>query len=84
MNAHVRPSHVLGIYKSQGQPVQLVNAFENPVRPNGDGWVAASKQFMTEELAKMKSTWDMKTDVEISIPQVGIEEFIKTLASHVS
>ncbi len=84
MNAHVRPSHVLGIYKSQGQPVQLVNAFECPVPANGSGLVTGSNTAMTGELTKMKTTWDMKTDVEVSIPEVGIEEFVKTLAGHVS
>lgn len=31
MNAATLPSEVLGIYKKKGQPIQLVNAFEEPV-----------------------------------------------------
>jgi hypothetical protein len=31
MNAHTFPSFVLGVVKEKGQPVQLVNAFEEPL-----------------------------------------------------
>lgn len=36
MNAHTLPAYVVGSYKSKGQPVQLVNAFEKPVNVRGD------------------------------------------------
>ncbi|MFN7131845.1 MAG: type I-E CRISPR-associated protein Cas7/Cse4/CasC [Myxococcales bacterium] len=36
MNAATLPHAVLGIRKDKGQPLQLVNAFEAPVRANGE------------------------------------------------
>ena len=39
MNAGNYPAYVLGILKKKGQPVQLVNAFESPLRAS-DGFIA--------------------------------------------
>ena len=39
MNAGNYPAYVLGIVKEKGQPVQLVNAFESPLRAS-DGFIA--------------------------------------------
>lgn len=41
MNANTPADYVLGIVKEKGQPVQLVNAFETPVR-SSNGLLAAS------------------------------------------
>lgn len=84
MNANVRPSHVLGIYKDHGQPLQLVNGFECPVSPNGNGLVNTSVTKLTDQLAELKDKWGVETRTEVSIPQVGIDEFIKTLTDHVA
>jgi len=85
MNANVLPGYVLGVFKSQGQPVQLVNAFENPLRPKGSGLMAPSIDALQNELASLKKTWGIQTDTEIAIPDDGgIDDFIKTLSAHVS
>ncbi len=39
MNAGNPPAYVLGIVREKGQPVQLVNAFENPLRAS-EGFIA--------------------------------------------
>ena len=39
MNAGNYPAYVLGLVKEKGQPVQLVNAFESPLRAS-DGFIA--------------------------------------------
>ena len=44
MNAHTVPSYVLGVAKENGQPIQLVNAFENPIVQNGRGIVESSNR----------------------------------------
>jgi len=84
MNAHVRPGYVLGIHKSAGQPVQLVNAFEAPVRANGSGLLGPSKERLQTELAGLKKAWGIKTDLEVSIPEKSIDEFVNALAAHVA
>lgn len=35
MNAYTSPGYVLGLVKDKGQPVQLINAFEKPIRSFG-------------------------------------------------
>jgi CRISPR system Cascade subunit CasC len=82
MNAHTLPSFVLGTWKNQGQPVQLINAFEQPV------W---SKQGLLEESVarlkahheQLKKTWEINCDVDTNIPDQSIKDFIKQLTDHV-
>lgn len=81
MNASVPPSYVLGIYKDAGQPIQLINAFENPVR--GAGLIDASREALENYHAAMKTTWGMVTTEEVSIPASPLPTLIERLSSHV-
>lgn len=81
MNANVPPSFVLGIYKSAGQPMQLINAFEDPVR--GPGLIKASRQALEAHHASLKETWGVNTDEEIVVPDVSLATLIDKLVSHV-
>jgi len=83
MNANVPPSCVLGIYKEAGQPMQLVNAFEKPVRGNGCGLVAASVAEMTEHHRQLKQTWGIETTTEVMVPETPLATLIERLVSHV-
>jgi CRISPR system Cascade subunit CasC len=84
MNGHTLPSYVLGFYKEKGQPVQLCNAFDPPVSLNGggDGLVDASIKRLLGEDARLRKTWGVQPTAEVSIPDVGIEEFCQTLIGH--
>lgn len=82
MNASVPPSFVLGTFKSAGQPMQLINAFEAPVR--GSGLIAASRKELEAHHAAMKVTWGVTTDDEIIVPDVPLSTLIERLTSHVS
>lgn len=84
MNGHVRPSYVLGTFKSAGQPIQLVNAFESPVRPNGKGLLQSSIDALKSQHQMLKETWDIKIDTETEIPGTNINEFCAALVKHVS
>jgi len=57
MNAGTLPHEVLGIRKTSGQPLQLINAFENPVKANGKGFAAASLEEMNKHLDSIEKTW---------------------------
>lgn len=81
MNACVLPSYVLGIYKEAGQPVQLINAFEEPLR--GSGLVAASRKALEEHHASLKSTWGITTTDEVVVPEHTLATLIDRLTSHV-
>lgn len=81
MNASVAPSYVLGTYKSAGQPMQLINAFETPVQ--GAGLVGASVKALAEHHAELKETWGVATDEEVVVPDTTLTTFIEKLTSHV-
>ena len=81
MNANVPPSYVLGVYKEQGQPIQLINAFEVPVR--GTGLVAASRQALESHHEAMKTTWGVVTSEEIAVPDAPLSTLIEKLTAHV-
>lgn len=83
MNAHTLPGYVLGTYKSKGQPVQLVNAFESPVRPKG-GLLDASVQALKAEHMKLKETWGLVCDTEVAIPDTNLNAFCEALKNHVA
>ena len=83
MNAHTLPGYVLGTYKSKGQPVQLVNAFEAPVRPKS-GLLDASVEALKAEHAKLKETWSLVCDTEVAIPDTNLNAFCTALKNHVA
>ncbi len=82
MNAHTLPGFVLGTYKAAGQPVQLVNAFEAPVRAKA-GLLAESIDALKSHHEALKKTWDIKCDTEVALPDVTLAEFVAALTRHV-
>jgi CRISPR system Cascade subunit CasC len=83
MNAHVKPSYVLGTYKSKGQPVQLINAFENPIRSKGRGLVEESIEQLKTHHADLKKTWGIRCEEEVELPGQTLAEFCQALSAHV-
>jgi CRISPR system Cascade subunit CasC len=82
MNAHTLPGCVLGIYKSAGQPVQLINAFEEPVRPKS-GLLAESIAKLKAHHEALKKTWDITCETEVTLPDKTLNEFCDALKQHV-
>ncbi len=82
MNANTRPVYALGIAKTKGQPVQLVNAFEQPVQSQ-DGYKDKSIKKLEAELKLLKETWGMETADETTLPDFNLDTFIATLLAHV-
>jgi CRISPR system Cascade subunit CasC len=83
MNAHTLPGCVLGIYKSAGQPVQLINAFEEPVRPKS-GLLAESIAKLKAHHEVLKKTWDITCEVEVALPDVTLKAFCEALTKNVA
>jgi CRISPR system Cascade subunit CasC len=75
---YTRPDYVLGLRRI-GQPLSLANAFEMPINADDKGYVEKSKDNLKKHFANMKETWSIETDVEVEIPEVKIDEFIKHL-----
>jgi len=65
MNANTLPCYVVGIYKSTGQPVQLVNAFDPPVFVRG-GLSATSSREMLLHRAQMNRIFCLVEDEAVA------------------
>lgn len=80
MNAGTLPYEVLGIRKNQGQPLQLVNAFEKPVPSTKSGFAESSLTAMKDHLAKIESTWGVQGDKYfLTETDGGLDAFINQL-----
>jgi len=82
MNGNTLPTYVLGVVREKGHPVQLVNAFESPVRPS-QGYASNSVELLKSEYAKLTETWGIEAVVEKAIPDVGMKDFLDGMVSHV-
>ena len=92
MNAHTLPAFALGTYKSAGQPVQLVNAFERGVRDSADGYLEPSRTALQNHETSQAALWGLnpQTRVEFGDHQnpegdqpVNLEAFLDQLVAHV-
>jgi CRISPR system Cascade subunit CasC len=82
MNAHTLPSYALGLVRSSGHPLQLVNAFEKPVWSSG-GLVEKSVEALKRHHEEMTKTWGLRATEEVAIPDVALDEFCRRLLAHV-
>ena len=80
MNAATLPVEVLGIRKDKGQPVQLINAFDPPVRPDGVGLAKASLARLKEHLGALEKTWGLLGDKHW-LTEEGLDSFLDNLTS---
>jgi CRISPR system Cascade subunit CasC len=86
MNAATLPGYVLGIVRSSGHPVQLVNAFEKPVRPNGGkSLFEASLEALKAERERLNTAWklDEKKLFTGAMPDLDIDAFLNGVTEHV-
>lgn len=87
MNAHTLPGYVLGVCKDKGQPVQLINAFEEPLsiwdNKNRGGWEKAAITKLKEHHAVLKKTWNVAATTEVEIPEQDLSTFCQALVNHV-
>ena len=74
MNANVRPAFVLGIVKDQGQPLQLINAFETPIASR-NGITVKSIEALKAHHEQLKKTWNIAIQAEVAIPDVDLNTF---------
>lgn len=80
MNAATLPFEVLGIRKDKGQPLQLANAFESPVKANGKGLQVSSLAAMKEHLESLEKTWGSLGE-KLWLTEVGLDSFLDQLLS---
>jgi len=78
MNSNTEVGYALGIVKTHGQPLQLVNAFEEPVASK-NGFLAKSVDKLKAHHERLKNTWNIKTAVEVAIPDTDLDTFCKKI-----
>lgn len=77
MNSNTLPVYVLGVVRENGHPIQLVNAFENPVRPSIKGFAVESVNRMNIEYADIKETWGIDSVFAKAVVKSSMKEQIK-------
>ncbi|KAB2888803.1 MAG: type I-E CRISPR-associated protein Cas7/Cse4/CasC [Desulfobulbaceae bacterium] len=82
MNGNTLPVHVLSVVREKGHPIQLVNAFETPIR-SSQGYTAKSVELLKSEYAKLKIAWGIEAVFEKAIPDVGLNTLIDGVVEHV-
>lgn len=82
MNGNTVPAYVLGVVRENGHPVQLVNAFETPVR-SSQGYATKSVELLKAEYTKLADTWGIKAVFDKAIPDISLETFLKEVTAHV-
>jgi CRISPR system Cascade subunit CasC len=82
MNGNTGPAYVLGVVREEGHPLQLVNAFENPVR-SSQGYIAKSIELLESEYAKLVDTWGIQAVLKQAIPEFGLKSFLDGMVTHV-
>lgn len=82
MNGNTLPVYVLGVVREKGHPVQLVNAFESPVR-SSQGYANKSIDLLKAEYEKLAGTWGIKAAFDKAIPDIDINAFLDEVEAHV-
>ena len=85
MNGHVLPEFALGVV-STGQPFQHANAFESPVRANGQGWLQPSVEALTTHFDKLKKVFGLQSFIReeaLLSEETPLDLFIEKLVAHV-
>ncbi|MEW6440779.1 MAG: type I-E CRISPR-associated protein Cas7/Cse4/CasC [bacterium] len=82
MNGNTLPLYVLGVVREEGHPIQLVNAFESPVRST-QGYAARSVELLKAEYENLATTWGIKAVFKKAIPEVPMKSFLEEVTNHV-
>lgn len=82
MNGNTLPGYVLGVVREKGHPVQLVNAFETPVR-SSQGYADKSVELLRAEYTKLDNIWGIKAVFDKAIPDVSLETFLNEVVDYV-
>lgn len=77
MNGNTLPLYVLGVVREKGHPIQLVNAFESPVRPSLNGFAAESINRMNSEYMDLRETWGIESVFAKAVVKSSLKEQTK-------
>lgn len=77
MNGNTLPVYVLGVVREKGHPIQLVNAFETPVRRSEKGFAVESVNRMNIEYSDIKDTWGIDSVFAKAVVKGSLKEQVK-------
>lgn len=80
MLGHNPPAFVLGLVR-KGQPISLVNAFENSIKPN-NGYLGPSVEALKRHHEGLKRTYGLEA-YEVTIPDTPLKTFCEEILNHV-
>jgi CRISPR system Cascade subunit CasC len=83
MNGNTLPIHVLAVMRVKGHPIQLVNAFEKPIR-SSQGYRDEAVKLLKAEYARLKETWGVEAVFEKAVPDIGLKDLLDGIVTHVS
>ncbi len=72
------PSYILGLRRSEGQPLSLVNAFEKPVKSR-DGFVESSKDKLENHWKELKELFGLTAKIEAALPPDNLNQLLDKL-----
>ena len=81
MNGNTLPVYVLGVVRERGHPIQLVNAFESPVRPSTEGFTVESIKRIINEYSDLKNTWNIDAVFSKAVLKNSLIEEIENVDS---
>lgn len=81
MNGATLPAEVLGLRKEKGQPLQLINAFESPIKASNRGYADPSREKMLKHFEDLKRLWNIESSVESLLMEDGLHSFLDKLLS---
>jgi CRISPR system Cascade subunit CasC len=82
MNGNVLPNYVLCILREKGHPIQLINAFEEPLKSK-NGIVKNSIEAIEKEYQNLKTTWGLG-GVEVRMPKENLDDLLGEVEKHVN
>jgi CRISPR system Cascade subunit CasC len=82
MNGNVFPNYVLCVIREKGHPVQLVNAFEEPVFSKS-GVVKKSIESLEKEYEGLKETWGLEAVSEVKMPEKKLSDLLAEVEKYV-
>jgi len=77
MNGNTLPVYVLGVVREKGHPIQLVNAFESPVRPSVNGFAVESINRMNREYSDLQETWGIQSVFAKAVVRGGLKDQVQ-------
>jgi CRISPR system Cascade subunit CasC len=82
MNGNVPPSYVLCVLREKGHPIQLINAFEEPIQSK-NGIIKMSIAAIEKEYKNIKETWGLG-GVEVKMPGGNLDDLLGEVEKHVN